>query len=596
MQNFKNYTILIVDDDKTANESLKNVFLRLGYSILSAHNGEEAIELLASNRVELAIVDIEMPKMNGIELLRAIKKEPKTSSIAVLVLSAHSDNDIVTQAYEIGAADFVRKPCVIEELIQKVFFWTDYIQQRFDALHNGKILYEYKKAIDNSTIISKTDKNGIITYTNDKFCKISGYSKDELIGKPQSMIRHPDMPKEAFSHLWTTILSGNVWSGVVKNKRKNGSSYVVHSTISPILDENGEIVEFIGVRHDITEIETVKEELQNRLGGTERNLQETLEVTAQYENVIDEANMTIKTTPEGIIIFANEKFCEVSGYLLGELVGNTHKIIEHEDTTKGEIKALWRTLKAAKTYKGVIKNKKKDGSVFWIDTLIKPIFVDGELVEYLQVATDITQIISLQSELEDTQQELVYRMGEIGEQRNEETGQHVKRVAEYSRLLAKKYGLSHEDCELIFAASPMHDIGKVAISDKILLKPGPLDAKEFEIIKTHASIGEKLFANSKRKLLQTAAIIAGQHHEKYNGKGYPKGLIADEIHIFGRIVAITDVFDALGADRVYKKGWSVEQIVELLRRERGEQFDPLLIDIFLTNLGEFVAIKEKYSD
>lgn len=596
MQKIDKKTILAVDDTAIITESIKSIFERIGYTVLTAKSGLEALELLTTQDVSLAIVDIEMPLMSGLELLRQIKNDNRFESLPILVLSAQTDHDIVVEAYGIGAADFIRKPYVAEELIRKVSFWIDYIQKSTEAARSSKILHEYKKAIDNSTIVSKTNKKGIITYANDKFCDISGYTQEELIGKPHNLIRHPDMPKEAFEDLWKTILSGGVWSGIVKNKKKDGSAYVVHSTVSPILDEKGNIVEFISVRHDITELETIKDELQNRLGGTERNLQETLEITAQYENVIDEANMVVKTNPDGIIMFANDKFCEISGYSIGELVGRTHKIVRHQDTKKKQIKALWRTIKKGESFKSTIKNAKKDGSPFWIETLIKPIFVDGELIEYMQVATDITEIISLHNELEETQQELVYRMGEIGEQRNKETGHHVKRVAEYSKLLAKKYGLSSEECNLIFAASPMHDIGKVAISDNILLKPGPLDDEEFEIIKTHTTIGAKVFANSKRKLMSTAAIIAEQHHEKYNGKGYPKGLAGDDIHIFGRIVAITDVFDALGSDRVYKKAWSLEQIVELFKQERGKQFDPLLVDIFLDNLEEFLAIKNKYAD
>ncbi len=222
--------------------------------------------------------------------------------------------------------------------------------------------------------------------------------------------------------------------------------------------------------------------------------------------------------------------------------------------------------------------------------------MDGEIIEYLQISNDVTEAISLYEELEDTQRELIYRFGEIGAARNKETGQHVKRVAEYSRLLAQKYGLSDEDSQLVFVASPMHDIGKVSIPDSVLLKPGKLDKEEFEIMKTHAEIGAKVLSGSKRKIIEASSIIAFQHHEKYNGKGYPRGLKGDQIHIFGRIVAIADVFDALGSDRPYKKAWELEKILELFHKERGEHFDPLLTDIFLNNFADFLDIRDQYSD
>jgi len=187
-------------------------------------------------------------------------------------------------------------------------------------------------------------------------------------------------------------------------------------------------------------------------------------------------------------------------------------------------------------------------------------------------------------------------MGSIGESRSKETGNHVKRVAEYSYLLAKLYGLSEEEATLIKEASPMHDIGKVAIPDNILKKPGKLTIEEFEIMKTHARLGYEMLKHSKRPLLQAAAIIAHEHHEKYNGKGYPRGLKGDEIHIYGAITAVADVFDALGSDRVYKKAWSDEKIINLFIEETGEHFHPVLANLFLAHFDEFVKIRDKFKD
>ena len=209
---------------------------------------------------------------------------------------------------------------------------------------------------------------------------------------------------------------------------------------------------------------------------------------------------------------------------------------------------------------------------------------------------DITDIEKLHKELEDTQREIIYKLGEIGESRNSETGQHVKRVAEYSKLLAQKVGLNQKDVNRLFMASPMHDIGKIGIPDAILNKNGKLDSDEFEIMKTHAQIGYEILKNSKRDILQAAAIVSYTHHEKWNGSGYPLGIKGEDIHIFGRITAIADVFDALGSERVYKKAWPLEKILELFKDEKGKHFDPNLIDIFMENLDEFLEIREKYKD
>lgn len=202
----------------------------------------------------------------------------------------------------------------------------------------------------------------------------------------------------------------------------------------------------------------------------------------------------------------------------------------------------------------------------------------------------------LHNEIEETQKEIIFTMGEIGEVRSRETGNHVKRVAEYSYVLALKLGFSAEEAELIKIASPMHDIGKVAIPDEILKKPGKLDASEFEVIKSHSSIGYNLLKNSTRRILQAAATIAHEHHEKWDGTGYPNGLKEQNIHIYGRITAVADVFDALGSERVYKPAWELERIIRLFQEERGKHFEPALIDVFLENIDDFVAIKKLYQD
>jgi putative two-component system response regulator len=197
----------------------------------------------------------------------------------------------------------------------------------------------------------------------------------------------------------------------------------------------------------------------------------------------------------------------------------------------------------------------------------------------------------LLTELEEGQKEIIYILSELIESISPETGDHIKRVAEMSRLLAYYHPAVSEDEEhTVLHASPMHDIGKVAIPDHILRKPGPLDEAEYEVMKTHALVGHKFLRSSKRKILKAADIIASQHHEKWDGSGYPYGLKGDEIHIYGRIVALTDVFDALTHERCYKDAWSMEESVAYMKKHKGTHFDPQLVDIFMEHIDEFGAI------
>lgn len=213
-----------------------------------------------------------------------------------------------------------------------------------------------------------------------------------------------------------------------------------------------------------------------------------------------------------------------------------------------------------------------------------------------KVEDGLVQIKALNDEISNTQKEVVFTMGSIGESRSKETGNHVKRVAEYSKLLALYYGLPQQEAEMLKQASPMHDIGKVAIPDAILNKPGRFDESEREIMNTHAQLGFDMLKHSNRELLKMASIVAYEHHEKWDGSGYPRGLSGEDINIYGRITALADVFDALGSDRCYKKAWDDEKIFNLFKEERAKHFDPKLVDIFFEHLDEFLKIRDSLKD
>jgi len=216
--------------------------------------------------------------------------------------------------------------------------------------------------------------------------------------------------------------------------------------------------------------------------------------------------------------------------------------------------------------------------------------------EYDELQRKFAEVASLQKEIEETQKEVVFTMGAIGESRSKETGNHVKRVAQYSKLFALYYGLEEKEAEMLKQASPMHDIGKVAIPDAILNKPARFNEEERKIMDTHAQLGYDMLKMSDRPLLKMAATVAYEHHEKWNGKGYPNQLKGEDIHIYGRITALADVFDALGSSRVYKEAWDDERIFKMFKEERGEHFDPKLIDIFFDNIDEFLEVRNSMKD
>ena len=454
-------TVLIIDDIDTNIHLLIELFDGK-YDILASTDGKSALEILDEENIDIVLLDINMPDMDGFEVCKRIKENSKTKDIPVIFITASSNEESIEKAYEVGGVDYITKPFKAREVLSRINNHLLLSEKSkvltHDLEENITLLNQYKQVVDESLLVSKTDIKGNITYANDAFAKISGYTMEELMGKPHNIVRHKDVPKKVYKDMWETIKAKKVWHGEIKNVKKDGNYYIVQATVMPILDSNGEIIEYISARKDVTEIYNLKKE-----------------------------------------------------------------IIE-------------------------------------------------------------------------TQKEVIFTMGSIGETRSKETGNHVKRVAEYSKLLAHYAGLEDEYVDLIVDASPMHDIGKVAIPDNILHKPAKLTEEEFEIMRTHAELGYKMLCHSQRPLLKTAALIAFEHHERWDGKGYPRYLKGEEISIEGRITAIADVFDALGSDRVYKKAWSDEEIFSYLKDESGKQFDPNLIDIFFRHIDKFIEIRESFKD
>lgn len=232
---------------------------------------------------------------------------------------------------------------------------------------------------------------------------------------------------------------------------------------------------------------------------------------------------------------------------------------------------------------------KKGGGAF-TDSDLKVLSI---LANHTAAALENVRLIH---DIEEGQREIVFTLGEITETRSRETGNHVKRVAEYSKILALNFGLRPAEAEVLRLAAPLHDVGKVGIPDAVLNKPGKLTPDEYDVMKAHARIGYDMLKVAKGRVLQAAAIIAHEHHERYDGNGYPQGLAGKDIHLYGRITGIADVFDALGSERVYKKAWPLEDILKLFREERGKHFDPDILDVFFANLDEIVAIRDAFPD
>jgi len=220
--------------------------------------------------------------------------------------------------------------------------------------------------------------------------------------------------------------------------------------------------------------------------------------------------------------------------------------------------------------------------------------------QLMKYADDMSKIIlelkTVHQELRESFLDTIHRLVLAAEYKDEDTGDHIKRMSQYCALIAEKLGLPAKEVQNILYAAPMHDVGKIGIPDSILLKPGKLTEEEFATMKTHTVIGAKILANSKAEILKIAEQIAISHHEKWNGKGYPQGLSGDNIPLVGRIVGLADVFDALTSKRPYKSPYPVEVACDIIKKERGQHFDPDMVDIFLENIDEVLKIKAEVDE
>ncbi len=240
------------------------------------------------------------------------------------------------------------------------------------------------------------------------------------------------------------------------------------------------------------------------------------------------------------------------------------------------------------------------GALDYITKPVIPSLVKARVKSQLYIADQKLllneQVKKKTVEIYDTQVEVINMLGRAAEFKDNETGNHVKRVGAYAYLLAVACGIDEREADLLRLASPMHDVGKIGVADKILKKPGRLDDEERAEMNKHAKMGSEIIGIQNSEVLKYASIIAREHHEKYNGKGYPNGTSGEDIHLFSRIVAIADVFDALTSKRPYKQPWSIEKAVNLLSEERGLHFDPKLVDLFIENLDEVKEIRDRYKE
>lgn len=331
-------------------------------------------------------------------------------------------------------------------------------------------------------------------------------------------------------------------------------------------------------------IQGIVQQLSSLLGGTKEAAYITSAVAGP--NPIDEVD------PHEFFVFTGKGDYEnLEGKSLSEAV--------HGDRLKACQKALKnKSLVYEEEYLvAYCQGKSIHGSLLYLSGLPRKLTaMDKHLIEiFSQNAQIAFDNVLLTKDIEDTQREIVERLGQAMEQ-HFSIGKHISRMVEMCDLLARKYGLPEDKVEILKLAVPLHDVGKLKVPSKILTKPGKLDADEVNLVRNHAEFGYELLKDSRRPIIKAAAKVARDHHEYWNGNGYPRGLSGENIHVFSRITAVADVYDALRSKLHHKEAWPLDKVLEVFRAERGKQFDPKLVDILLENIDAIEEIQATYPD
>ena len=585
----KSVSLLYVEDDAATREELAMILEPWLGELHVASDGQAGLVMFAQKRPDIVVTDIQMPKINGLVMSGKIRELVPVQPI--VVVSAYNDVEYLFRAIELGIDQYVTKPVNVELLLKKLAVMANGILAVRERERNQTLLAQYKMLVDQSAIVCKFTPCGRITYVNDKLCEISGYAPEDLLGHDISELNHASEPPDNSKVTLAQLRCGKRWTGIVRKRMRTGELLVVESSLVPILDQHGAVTEVVSLDVDLTEHHRLYQNLVETLSTSNRSFVEQRHFFAEYKRALELGSCICVTDRQHRIISTNQQFEALIGYSAGELKGRPVSDIMPDvtaDRCLDQVQQANNQHCASRSSRFLgSEGRELRFSVGFVGVHN----VAGEVESIIMICQDITESTRLSREITDTQRELLFMLGEVVETRSLETGQHIRRVAKVARFLAIKAGLSEDAADLIEMAAPMHDIGKIGIADAILNKPGKLGPAEFEEMKKHANIGFRILGNVERPLIGVAAAIAHEHHERFDGQGYPNGIQGTDISLEARIVSIADVLDALASSRSYKKAWDDQRIQDYFLAQRGLQFDPSLVDILLNHWETVQALR-----
>ena len=424
--------LLYVEDNQEARESTRLVLDEFFSDIVVAINGEDGYEKFQENNIDLIITDINMPKLNGLEMVKKITGINK--NVSILVLSAYNESGFFMESIKLGVDGYLLKPIDMDQFMGALNKVVQNLKLENKMKNQMQLLNQYQEATDNSSIVSKTDTKGIITYVNDEFTKISGYSKEELIGKSHNIIRHPDNPTSIFEDIWKTIKDKKqIWKGVVRNQAKNGKSYYVNATIKPILDIDNNILEYIALRDDITDIMNPKKQLNDAITNAKNPVVIYMKISdfSTLEEFYD--NTTVEKLQDKITICLEELLPENYNFEKIYQLGNGEYALLGEEEVHLKDKELF--FEQLKKYQELVQNSIVDiGSIQYdLSIIISIAYDDNRVLESAKLGI---------RELVKTKQDFIIA-NEFSKKEHEKAQKNIETISMIKKALNEFKIISH---------------------------------------------------------------------------------------------------------------------------------------------------------
>ena len=587
--------VLVVNDRKEQRVAIRAMLQPLYLAVVEAESGRSALRAVMRQTFAAIVMDVRMPTMDGFETAKLIRRRAESQRTPIIFATAFGgdDNDQSEAAYAEGAIDFIFAPIRPEVLRAKIsafvdlFMQSERLQSSLDSITSlhGELIdsEERHRAILQYVAngIVTVSEGGLIESFNRSAQQIFGYSEEEVIGRPLELLIATGH-LEAFAGAVLACRSLAVQAtdplppAVTAGRRKDGSSFAMEMDMSRI--EVGERTFLTCCPRDVSG----REELAAR---AHRRAQALRREAERYRVAFDEAPIgSMITGADGRIQRVNQAICRMTGHTPEQLVGTQAlELIHPEDREQSAAAAAEMLAGESGTRRCEKRYLHRSGRVLEVRLAVTAIHDDEhEIAQLYSQIEDVTDARATTRGLEESQFEMLARLAAAAELRDDATGRHTRRVGELSVSIAEDLGLPGDQVSLLRLAAPLHDIGKIAIPDAVLSKPGKLTADEFEQVKTHTTVGAKMLTGSAHDLLAMAEQIALTHHEHWDGSGYPHGLAGEAIPIAGRIVAVADVFDALTHERPYKTAWSPDDAITEMRTQSGRHFDPQVLEAFLS--------------